>query len=183
MIHDIGVALQFKLRERGCPIPVVDGPERTKPASFARERIVLEETQDTFGPPLVTRGNPPRRFEAREGVKMTIYAQSPAAGALLFEHKDRAKQIRNMALVALDDVIRGALKCQWTQTGGTFVAPDDLKDSEQPPGAVYELTFAVARGVFEVTWTGDKAPEGTVTAFGGTGEVTRNGTTEVSCTG
>lgn len=183
MIHDVGVALQAKLRERGCPVIVVDGPERAKTATFARERIVIEETADSFGPPLVTRGNPPRRFEAREGAKLTIYAQSPAAGALLFEHKERAKQIRNMALVALDDVIRGTFKSQWSQTGGAFVPPDDLKDSEQPPGAVYELTFSIARGVFEVTWTGDKAPEGTLEHVTSTTEVSINGTTEVSCGG
>jgi hypothetical protein len=165
VIHAIGVAMQSRLRARGVPFVVVDGPEeRANAGTFARERIVIErDTADTFRAGRGTKQNPARGAWFREvGCVARIFARSPRAGALSFEHYERAEHVLDHVLVALDEVVRGDRKEMLTVTGGGFVPLDDVAASERVAGAVYELRFSVERGVYAETWAGEARPEATI---------------------
>lgn len=167
MLHEIGLELQAALRARGCPLVVVDGPEDTKAATYGRERIVIEydfDRGDSFGPVRSQRANPKHRFVSDEGAKITIYTQSTKPGAQPFEQRRRAKHVRDLVLIALDEVAR-TRRNVLTLAGGRFVRPEALEGTERDSaGAVYELTFSVDRAVHEQRWDGSIAGEWTVTA-------------------
>lgn len=164
MIHEIGVELSAKLKARGCPLPVVDGPERTGTSTGSRERIVIEYDEnagDRFGAVRSQRQNPKHRFTRAQGAKITIYAQSGAAGALEFEHRRRASHVLDLVLVAMDEVAIARTNA-WAPTGGKFFTPVDMAMSEVIAGAAYELTFTFDRAVFTQTWAGDVQPQTTL---------------------
>lgn len=166
MLHRIGVQLQSMLQARGCPIPVVDGPEGSQTATFGRERIVLEHQPngDRFVATQSQRPNPVHRMVRNVGAKITIYAQSPRAGALEIEHKSRAEQILDLVLVGLGDcAATSTIFNVWEPTGGGFFVPPDLAGSDRPGGAAYELALTFARAVREKAWDGSIAEEATIT--------------------
>lgn len=183
MIHEIARELQAVMRGRGCPFDVVDGTEATKTTTYSRERIVLEHDEgsdDTFSPVrgsgAATRKNPAPVLVVNQAFKATIYAQSPKAGAMPFEHRRRAEQMRDQLLVAIREV--AAERCNgWEPRAGRFVQPGDLEKSEVIGGAVYELRFMFERGVKVETWKGEKRPEVTL----GAGSL--RSTTKVSANG
>lgn len=164
MIHEIAVELQVSLLARGCPLPVVEGPENTKSTTYARERVVLEhdDAGDTFGPVKSQHKNPKARMTRNMSCKATIYAKHPFAGALEFEHRRRAEHALDLLLVALGDVC-SARRNVYTPTGGKFVVPEDLTGSERAQGAAYELKFVVDRSVLARTWAGAEGEEVTIT--------------------
>jgi len=160
MMHDIGKELAAQLAQQDCPFKVVDGPEATGTTTYARERIVVEydEGGDRFGPPRSPRPNPKHIMTRSVGGKITIYAQSGYSGAKEFEHRRRAEHALDMVLVGMHKVARLS-KNSWTPTGGKFIQPADLENSERPAGAVYELSFTFDRAVVDRTWAGDALPE------------------------
>jgi hypothetical protein len=163
MIHEIGVELGAKLAARGCPLPVVDGPERTTVAGWGNERIVLEhdDAGDTFGPARSQRPNPKHRFTRNIGAKITIYAQETSSGAQAFEHRRRAEHVLDLVLVALEEVfILRRNGC--SMKSGKFIEPEDSADSQSISGAAFELQFSFERAVMVATWTGSIQPEATV---------------------
>lgn len=185
MLHDIGVALQAKLRERLCPIPVVDGPEATKTAGWGRERIVIEHADgDGFNLPRSTHRNPEHRFVRTVSSKITIYAQRTRSGALEFEHRDRAEAVLDCVLVALGDVAAVAdplpVYNVFQPTGGRFIVPTDLEGTEVRGGAVYELDVIFERAVKVQTFTGEIAEEASV---GGEEGIGVNNTVQASIDG
>lgn len=160
MIHEIGKELDARLKSRGVPLRVVDGPERGKPTTGARERIVIEhdtKAKDVFGPARSQRPNGKHVATRRMACKITVYAQSGVAGGKDFEHRRRAESVVDQIVVGLHEVAK-ARKNEWTPTGGAFVEAEDLKGSEVIAGAVYELTFLFDRGVEERDWDGDLRP-------------------------
>lgn len=174
MIHEIGVELAARLVVSGTPFPVVDGPESTKTATWGRERIVIERSGgDSFSAARSQHINPKHRRTRNIGGKITIYAQSPLSGATNFEHERRAEAVLDQVLVALD-YVAAVRKNSWTPTGGEFVAPEDIKDSERRGGAVYELRFTFERAVMARTWANANRPEFTF------GAGTLSSTTKVS---
>lgn len=178
MIREICVELQAELRAQGCPLSVVFGPERTAPTTYARERIVIEHDEggDSFGPARATHKNPRVRMVRNVGAKLTIYVQSVASGAALFEHRRRAEHVLDLVLVALEKVIV-VRKNGWTIKGGKFVVPADMAPSEEQSGAAYEFTFSFERAVMVQKWNGDVRQEHAL----GAGEI--RSTTRVSAQG
>lgn len=167
MIRDIADALQARLREKGCPIPVVTSAEPSKTNTGGRERIVVEhdyDGNDAYSGPKSQHGNPKHVMTRTVAAKLTVYAQSVKAGAQLFEHHRRAEQILDVVLASMDLVTRDDLQVAWRPTGGRFIRPEDLETSAKLPGVVYELTFTADRAVTQVTWRGDAAPEVTLPA-------------------
>ncbi len=166
MIHEIGRELEAALLARGCPFKVVDGPEATQPVTYRDSRIVIERDEDagdSFTTPKSQSINP-RMYAVRNiGVKLTIYAQSVAAGAAPFEHRRRAEHALDMVVVALID-IAAARKNAMRITGGRLVQPIDLEKSEAVAGAVYELKLTWERGITQKTWAGAIRPEFEITA-------------------
>lgn len=179
MLHEIGVELGAALVTKGFPlkaIPIVDGPEPTRTTTYARERIVIEHDDgDSFGPTFSTHRNPKVGMTRNVAGKITIYAQSPSPGATQWEHTRRAEHILDLVLVALRGVM-SVRKQGIVWKGGRFIRPADLERSETQGGAVYELTFAVERGVYAQTWAGAVRPEGTV----GPGGITITGTDRIT---
>lgn len=164
MIHEIGLELAARLKDRGCPFIVVDGPEPTETVTFGRERIVLEydeEAGDGFGPVKGTHKNPKHRMTVSWGGKISIYAKSPGASSLYFEHQRRALRVRDQVLVGMEEVAV-ARKNAWRPNKGGFTRPEDLKDSEKLAGAVYVLAFTFYRAVMVLTWAGSARPTATL---------------------
>jgi hypothetical protein len=159
MMHEIGREMLTELRARSCPFDVVDGPEDAKTATWGRERIVLEEFgDDSFQGPLSHHKNPKQPAALVIGGKATIYAKSPRAGALPWEHRRRARKVMRMVVGALRKVLV-ARKNPVSFTGGGFFVPEDMADTERAGGAAYALTFEFVTGVPDITFAGDADPE------------------------
>ena len=158
-MHEIAKELQTALGAQGCPFQVIDGPEASTTTTGGRERIVIEHADgDRYGAVRGTHVNPKHKFTRSVSAKATIYAQSPATGALPYEHRRRAEHALDLVLVALDGVAVERHN-QLTVTGGKFIEPADFANSQVQPGAVYELTFTIDRAVMVRTWAGAAQPE------------------------
>jgi hypothetical protein len=188
VIHEIGLELQAYLHSAAVkyPFSVVDGPENTQTTTGARERIVIERDPDgdTFDAPRSQTKTPKHLMLRNIGVKITIYAQSPAPGAAQFEHYRRAEHVLDLVLCGLYSVLR-ARKNEWTVTKGRFVTPEDFQGTEAIVGAVYELHLTIERAVFVQSWAYETAPTAAVTAFRSTTNVGIAGQTgtETGCGG
>lgn len=188
MIREIGVELSAKLKERGVPFVVEIGPEKTATASYAIERIVIghdRDGADRFLPVRSQHPNPKHHSTRSMACVITIYAKSPRAGALQWEHDRRANDALDQVIVALDEIAQ-TRKNAWQLASGRFVTPDNFKDSDQAAGAVYELKFFFERGVRAQTWRGEARPEITLEGIKNTDAITTaNGpegqTPEVAC--
>lgn len=164
MIHEIGRELQTELRAKGFPFVVKDGPEPTKTTTWGDERIVIEHDDggnDSFARPRTTSDNPKRRYARAASYKLTIYAQSPAPGAGVFEHRTRVEKALAGVVCAME-LIGARRRDHFEPKGGKLVTPPELADSERPNGAAYELKFTFDYGIATTTWAGAKRPEGTL---------------------
>lgn len=153
MLHEVGVDLQASIGSRGCPFPVIDGPEYRPTGTFGRERIVIEYSgDDGFVSTHKPGGLKPLTFYTRkQAAKITIYAQSPRKGAIYWEHQRRAEKVLDFVLVGLYKVASKRANVLALQSG-QFVLPEDLKAAETPGGAVYELKFTFDRAVADRIW-------------------------------
>lgn len=166
MLHEIGVELEAQLEARGCVFPVIDGPEFRPTVTFARERIVLEYDMTGTEGYLAKHNskiNPTARYTRNMACKATIYVKAPKPGALYMEHQRRAEHVLDQVIVGLQKV---ALPRQniFLPTSGHFKLPDDLKESETPGGAVYELFFNFDRGIVDQNWNFSPDPTATIVA-------------------
>ncbi len=178
-VHDIAVALRTYLRTQNCPLDVVDGPEQPT-TTWGRERIVIEhdvDGSDSFSNPHGLHTNAKHRHTATDAYKLTIYTQSKVPGAKPFEHRSRAKLVRETVVAGLD-YVAATNKNRWSPSSGAFVTPPDLALSEQPGGAAYELKFTYDLPIRVVTFAGEARPEGTLTGLRSTTSVTRFGDDE-----
>lgn len=165
MIHEVGVQISQTFATKGCPFVVIDGPEFRKTTTFARERVVIEHdpSGDSFVPRHQTDRNPRTRLTRNTGVKVTIYAQNPRAGAIYWEHVRRAEHVLDMVLIAIDLIAKARQNIAVFRSG-KFVYPVDLKESETPGGAVYELYLTLDRGVADRNWDFTAQPTAEITA-------------------
>jgi hypothetical protein len=163
LIHEIGVELAAQIGSKKCPFSVYDGPERRPTTTFGRERIVIEHDPngDSFPPRHRADTNPRTRLSRAVGVKVTIYAQAATQGSIYWEHKRRAEHVLDMVLCGLDIVVKKRANIL-TFKSGKFVDPPDLKPSETPGGAVYELYVSIDRGVADRNWDGSIGPQATI---------------------
>lgn len=164
MIHEIGRELEAALLAQGCPFKVVDGPEATAPVTYRDSRIVIERDEaagDSFVLPASQTINPKMYAVRNIAVKITIYAQSAAAGAVPFEHRRRVERVLDMVIISMIEI--AAIRKNGIKfTGGRFVQPTDLEKSEAIAGATYELKLTFERGVTKKTWAGAIQPEFTI---------------------
>lgn len=163
MIHEVGRELEAKLLAKGCPFKVVDR-ENSKPTAW-RNIIVIEETGDTYQPASSQSRNPKRYFDGRIGAKLTVYAQSTKTGALEFEHRRIARRVVDHALIALRTIRAERMVAFLGIGAGRFVPIEDLAASERPGGCAYELLFTIDRGVADLNWVGEAAPEATLASY------------------
>lgn len=163
MLHEIGVELQAALAAAGCPYRVFDGPIRTTDANF-RDRIVLEHDEqgaDSFAMRHNTARNPRAFFARGMACKLTIYAASPKAGALEYEHRRQVEHVLDIVVVSLQEIAKGRQNL-WTPKSGRFLKPDEWKTTDTLPGVAYEFKFDFDRGIVKRTWVGDAEPTTTI---------------------
>lgn len=152
MIYDVAKIIATEIAARGCPLPVVYGPERMP--SGAESRIVIERPRslgDTTGPPRVTKNNPPRRAERKIVGKVRVYARSTVDGARVNEHEALADQAVDLVIVAFEIAVARLRLATATIGAGGFV---DDPAAEAWAGVTYEFPITVQRSVFDRTWAG-----------------------------
>ncbi len=167
MLYEISKALQTEINAKGVPFVVKYGPERTN-GGVTNERIVLDEAEDTYSPSVSQHRNPRSPMTNQAGAVLRVYARSALVGAAVQDHRRRARDVADRAIVALDKIIRGTRRSQWTVAGGRWLAPEESTESETWGGAIYELRFFVARAVLDTTWAGDARPTSEALTFSST---------------
>lgn len=165
MIREIGVELKTELQRQLVPFEVVyrDVAQQT---TWGRNRIVVERiAKEEVGSPRVTSVNPKRLYLRNILGKITIYAQSTAAGAKDFEHERVADNAVDAVLCALKLI--AARRRQGLKIGRSEqVKVADLDKSEVAGGTKHEIEFAVERAVSKRTWANEIQPEFTIPANG-----------------
>lgn len=164
MIREIGVEIGAKLAAQGCTFKVYDR-DLTDTTAPIKERVVIErdyEAGESFAAPPSQKLNPTMPLARNMAAKIRIYAKSPKANALQWEHERHLDAMLDQVLVALNDVIV-ARKNSYQIGRGKFFLLADAKSSEQIAGAVYELPFTVSRGIYRTTWKGEATPEVEIT--------------------
>lgn len=162
MIREYAVELRSALSALGCPIPVVDDHDGTATTTYARSRIVVTEDidqRDEYGPPHGAQRNPRTYYAVTIPVRVSIYVQSTAKGAVPWEHRRLARRVASAVISTFYELAK-ARRNQLSRISGGFVVPEDLEGSERPRGAVYELTFGLEAAVHApATWESAAAPE------------------------
>jgi len=197
MLYEIQKELGEQLVSRGCPIPVVYGPERvdTSAGLTTSERIVLQYDRDGgdgFAPGKQRKQNPKQRYIVLTGSTCRIYAADAVTNPAVQDHERRALMIRDMILNALDPVVKGGDRNQGlTIVSGGLLTADQLEQRglKQWPGVVYEMRLEIHRGTVDVDWDGGALSEITfgdgddISITSRTTVLLRNGdgTTETAC--
>lgn len=158
MIDEIYVLLKNALKAKGVPFDVVYGPAQTPPGPTSR----IEVQRDTDGGDGVEAGKGrfanPKMFALRAtGGMVRVLAKSTIDGATRQDHEHLADAIVDQVQVEIFKITRNA-RVGFTVTRAGFVTNTSITDGWA--GVVYELRFRVDRAVNDVTWQGDKAPEG-----------------------
>jgi len=164
VIYEIHKEVATELKAQGCPLPVVYGPERQGlGAALPASRIVFERdrSRGDVAKPGKARTSNPRMVAARAmGAVCRIYAQSTLTGAAGHDHERLADQAVDLVTVALHKVI-GRRQTEWAISSAKLLSREELalRGLEVWPGVVYEMRFAVDRGVFDATWAGEAVEE------------------------
>ena len=159
MLYDAMQIVETELESRGCPMPIIYGPERSQDVSLVRSRIVFErprESGDEVSPPRQMQKNPPRRAERGLACVCRVFAHSTLDGARVQDHEALADQTIDLVVVALQ-IAAARLSTTMRIGAGGFVDYD--VETMTAPGVVYELEFTIQRGVFDRTWADEARAE------------------------
>lgn len=172
MLFEISKEIAALFSAANCPYKIVYGPERS-PSTIAQSRVVIEydrQGSDTTKAPKGRFANPPMVSLRSVACTCRIFAKSSLAGAGIHNHEREANALADLFLVAIHKVVRSRCS-EYRITRAKFLSVDELKYTglETWPGAVYEISFEVDRGVFDTTWTGEKSTEATIGGTGGVG--------------
>lgn len=176
MLYEIAKEIAEELKAKGVPHPVIYGPERGT-GSVAETRVVIERDRygnDEIGSPTARPANPRMVGVRWLACMATIYAQSTIPGPGVQDHERVADQLVDKLTIALHKVIR-VRKNQYRITRSKFLNAEELEvlQIENWPGVVYQIDFAIDRGVFDTTWAGEAKAE---RKLGGTGGVSMSTT-------
>lgn len=159
MLYELTKEVAAELQAKGCPYPVVYGPERTDAIlSLSTSRIVFErDRQQGDGLELHTRARTEPRMVATRPISaiVTVYAQATVAGAMTHEHERIADQVIDKLIVALRKRA-AARRTLWRTTSSRMLDAEQInaRGLERWAGVVYELRFEIDRGVFDTDWVG-----------------------------
>lgn len=173
MIYEIFRELETNLTSRGYPFPLEYGPEAKRKKPPFDTRIVMDhdrESGDSISGPRsqvaisTPAGRSRKLLDRAVGCLVRIYAKSSSPGARIENHERLAEQLVDAVLAGLRTVIQKRATL-WRVTSASFVSKEALEvpELEKWPGVVYELKFSVDRGVFDLTWTGEGEPTGSIT--------------------
>ena len=163
MLHAIASELTTALAAKGVPFQVYysDAPQAH---GISWRRIVLDEDTDGgdgFKPQACQNRNPKSPGTLSVGVVLRVWAESNVHGAMGHNHREMARQVVDLLLVAIDEVCRTRAQ-PWTWKSGKFLKPEQIDPSLQgmrpASGVVYEIRGSIDRGVFDRTWIGEAAP-------------------------
>jgi hypothetical protein len=155
------LAISYQLREalkaRGVPHPLAYGPERMGQSVLAAPHIVLErdrENGDLIAPPVAHRRNPRLDHVRWIGSILRVFAKSTTDGAGVGDHEREADRVVDQAMVALRGIV-SARRSLWEIRSSKLLTAEEAGERglEAWPGAIYEVRFAVARGVADLGWT------------------------------
>lgn len=157
MIHAIFVQLRDALAAKGVPFQITYGPPQT-PMKVGDTRLAFFRDYtagDAIGPRKSQHQNPRQIATRSMTFVVRIYAQSTKPAAARWEHEEIAEQLADAVHVALHDIaLRGRTLMRIGRMG---YVQDDTSDGWL--GVVYEIRFQIDRGVADLTWTGEAAPE------------------------
>jgi len=160
MLYEIARAVATRVHSKGCPLPVVYGPEPVQDVALTKSRIVFERPRDALSDvvsaPRTQRMNPPLRGELGIAGVVRIYAQSTVDGARVQDHEEVALAAVDQVIVALQAVVGGMRTTHAiSQAGLVSAATLALPELRCWPGVVYEIHFTAQHGVRDTTWAGD----------------------------
>ena len=159
MLYDVAKIVSTELIARGCPLPVVYGPERMADVGLTNPRIVFERPRslgDAVGPPRCSKNNPPRRAERGIAGTVRVFASSTVDGARVQDHEEQADQAVDLVIVCLQIAAARIITTMTIGAGGYVSAAElGLDGLETWPGVVYELPITIQRAVYDRTWAGD----------------------------
>jgi hypothetical protein len=157
MIATFSRALQTALTAQGCPVPVVEGPERGGTRSMV-SRIVVERDRgsDEAVTAGVLRAHNPKCLATRHvAVVIRIFAQSTADGADVRRHEALADAIADIVMVQWMRLGQSSQRKPVLWGAARMYSQDDLEMAglQTWPGAVYELRTTLERAVLERDWS------------------------------
>jgi hypothetical protein len=151
MLLAITYQLAAALEARGVSVPVIPGPERLASTPVSAPRIVVErdrELGDTLAPPTTHRRNPRLDHVRNIGAVLRVFARSTIDGARTMDHEREVDLLVDQCLVALRGIV-SARRTMWELRSAKLLSADEAaaRGLEAWPGVIYEVRFAVARGV------------------------------------
>lgn len=161
MIHEIGTELEELLKARGCPLPVVDGPEFNLTA-WGKDRVVIETAGGDAFIPVKRISHNPKRFAIRRiGVQIRVFARVDRAGAQPFEHRRKTDHALDLVYVALEKIAKTRGN-EFTLRTTDYYTPPDIAPSDVPNGCAYQMQLFWDRSVDDRDWKYNAADEGTI---------------------
>ena len=177
MIHQLAFDLAARLETMLFPAAVLYGPEHVVREGPESMRIMVERDADGVitASPVGHKVNPRSRAVREIGVRLTIAAQSPLAGAMLHEHQRECDAVVDAVVYSLLGwAAKG--KSRITFVSGAYLRPEDFDGAEfSAAGVMYELRFRVARGVDGRNYEGVGAATGAATGVSNTTRVSLDG--------
>jgi hypothetical protein len=160
VIYEITRELAAALRKRACPIPVVYGPEATRPTVIGHSRIMVERPRgrstDTWSDAKTHPAEPRTTGSRTVPLLITVYASSTLAGAREPDHTRLMDDILNVLRAALHEVLgRRRSFYRVTSAGMPSEVELDMTGMEQWSGAVYALQIAVGLTMTDTNFKGE----------------------------
>ena len=160
MIVSIMRDVADELKAKGVPFECIYGPERFKPTTLNRPRIVFERPEKADGAAFNQNAG---QLTRSLGVQITVFAQSTLSGANVYDHERLADLVVDQVMRALYTVAKKRK---------TFVRPSgpwgklsaaelELIGIAAWPGIAYAMPVEFDRGLPEVNWQGETAETAT----------------------
>ena len=164
MLLAISYQLRTALTAAGVPYPVVYGPEQLGQTVMAKPHIVLErdrQSGDALRPPTTHRRNPRLDHVRAIGATLRVFARSTTAAPGPGDHEREADRIVDQCLVALRGIV-SARRTMWELRSAKLLTVEEAEaiGLETWPGVIYEVRFAVDRGVTALGWAEAAAAAG-----------------------
>lgn len=158
MIYEMARDVAADLAARKYPVAVSYGPERVTRDGYPQGVIVVERDRDgsdAVTPPKGQVNNPRYKGVRTLAVKATIYARSSLDGPLIGDHERECEKLVDAFIVALEDWGTESKAGYIAITAAKYLDASARADTEQWPGVIYELRFAVPRGVYKRDYVGE----------------------------